>query len=77
MLYVTGCGSAALKEFTLYPGSSSFALEAGNLYSKGSLIEHLKVDPEKYVCQEVSEKISLNAFLQGHKIIFYEEEWYK
>ena len=37
VLYATGVGSTALQLFTLYPGSSSFALECSNFYASGSL----------------------------------------
>ena len=37
VLAVTGAGCKALSWFTLFPGSSNFALEANNLYAQGAL----------------------------------------
>lgn len=53
-MYLTGCGAKALYWFTCFPGSSSFALEASNLYAKGSLESLLNEKVDKYVTSETA-----------------------
>ena len=55
VMYVTGAGSKALSWFTMFSGSSSYALEASNLYAKGSVDTILGKVPTKYVSDEVAE----------------------
>lgn len=55
VMFVTGCGGASINYFTSFPGSSNYALEASNLYAKGSLELLLGKKIDKYVSPEVAE----------------------
>lgn len=73
MLYATGVGSTALQLFTLYPGSSSFALECSNFYATGSLEILLNHPIEKYVSEQVAEEMALKALIKSHEILSKQE----
>jgi len=68
-LYTTGCGSKALEWFTAFNGSSSYALECANFYSKGSLISLLNKNIEKFVSLQVAVDLAYEAMVRSHNIL--------
>ncbi|KAL4476284.1 hypothetical protein ABPG74_010017 [Tetrahymena malaccensis] len=83
VLHTAGCGSYALKELCINPGSSKVVLEGGQFYARGSLEKELfdkrniydkRNLVEKYVSQQTAELMALEAFCKGQNILMRQNE---
>lgn len=69
VLHAAGCGSTALRELCIHPGSSAVVLEGNQFYSRGSLELALNTPVEKFVSGVTSERMALQAFLRANSIL--------